>query len=83
MAGGASEGDLARAWAAVRAKAQTALRGRQGWTTPLRFTNRVLTGPFKSAAEAQKLVNDLTKAGVSSFVFTSAAGQKVDRLGGQ
>ena len=83
VAGGASEGDLARAWAAVRAKAQTALRGRQGWTTPLRFTNRVLTGPFKSAAEAQKLVNDLTKAGVSSFVFTSAAGQKVDRLGGQ
>ncbi|MBA4049000.1 MAG: SPOR domain-containing protein [Sphingomonas sp.] len=83
VAGGASEGDLARAWAAVRAKAPAALRGQQGWTTPLRFTNRVLAGPFKSAAEAQKLVNDLTKAGVSSFVFTSAAGQKVDRLGGQ
>ena len=83
VAGGASEGDLARAWAAVRAKAPAALRGQQGWTTPLRFTNRVLAGPFKSAAEAQKLVNDLTKAGVISFVFTSAAGQKVDRLSGQ
>lgn len=83
VAGGSSAGDLARAWAAVRAKAPAPLRGQQGWTTPLRFTNRVLAGPFKSAADAQALVNELTKAGVSSFVFTSAAGQKIDRLPGQ
>lgn len=83
VAGGSSEGDLARAWAAVKARAPAAFRGKQGWTTPLRFTNRVLTGPFKSVAEAQAFVNDLTKAGISSFVFSSAAGQQIDKLGGQ
>lgn len=81
VAGGASEGDLPKAWAAVRAKAPAAFRGKQGWSTPLRFTNRVLAGPFKSSAEAQAFVNDLTKAGISSFVFTSAAGQVIDKLG--
>ena len=83
VAGGASEGDLPKAWAAVRAKAPAAFKGKQGWSTPLRFTNRVLAGPFKSSAEAQSFVNELTKAGISSFVFTSAAGQKIDKLGGQ
>lgn len=83
VAGGARVGDLPKAWAAVKAKAPAAFRGRQGWTTPLRFTNRVLAGPFKSAGEAQAFVNELTKAGLSSFVFTSAAGQQIDKLDGQ
>jgi len=81
VAGGANEGDLRKAWAALLAKAPDLFRGRQGWTTPLRATNRVLTGPFASAAEAQAFVNRLSKAGLSGFVFTSAKGQKIDRLG--
>jgi hypothetical protein len=47
----------------------------------LRATNRVLTGPFKSVDEAQDFVNRLAKAELSGFVFTSAKGQKIDRLG--
>jgi Flp pilus assembly protein TadD len=80
VAGGAYEGDLPKAWASVKAKAPAAFAGRQGWTTPLRATNRVLAGPFKTDAEARAFVNQLTKAGVSSFSFTSDAGQPVKRL---
>lgn len=83
VAGGANEDTLEKAWNAVRAKAPDLFRGRQGWTTPLRATNRVLTGPFKTPEEAQDFVNKLGKAGLSGFVFTSTKGQKIDRLGGK
>ncbi|MBX9813112.1 MAG: SPOR domain-containing protein, partial [Sphingomonas sp.] len=53
---------------------------RQGFTTPLRATNRVLTGPFKTRDEAQEFVNQLAKSGLSSFVFESAGGQKIAKL---
>ena len=80
VAGGANPGDLGKAWKATTAKAPGAFRGRTGWSTPLRATHRVLTGPFKTQAEAQAFVNGLRKQGVSAFVFTSDAGQKVSRL---
>jgi Flp pilus assembly protein TadD len=80
VAGGATEGDLPKAWKAVKAKAPTAFAARSGWTTPLRATNRVLTGPFKTDAEARAFVNQLAKGGVSAFTFTSDAGQPVTRL---
>ncbi len=81
VAGGANEGDLRKAWAALQAKAPDLFRRKQGWTTPLRATNRVLAGPFKSSDEAQAFVNRMAKAGLSGFVFTSAKGQKIERLG--
>ena len=81
VAGGAREGDLPKAYAAVKAKAPTVFGTRGGYTTPLRATNRVLTGPFKTDAEARAFVNDLNKAGVSAFTFTSDSGQPVKKLG--
>jgi hypothetical protein len=81
VAGGAFEGDLIKAWEGVKAKAPAAFRGRQAWTTPLKATNRVLTGPFKTSAEAQAFVNMVAKSGISAFVFHSEPGQKIDRLG--
>jgi Flp pilus assembly protein TadD len=82
VAGGANQASLEKAWSALKTKAPDLFRNRQGWATPLRATNRVLTGPFKSEDEAQAFVNQMAKAGLSGFVFTSAKGQKVDRLGG-
>lgn len=79
VAGGASEGDLPRAWSAAQKKA-AALKGRQAYTTPLRATNRVVTGPFKTEAEARALVNQLARQGVSAFQFISVAGQKMTKL---
>ncbi len=80
VAGGSSVGDLPKEWARLRARGAAALQGKQAWTTPLRFTNRLLTGPFKSGDEAQNFVNQLTKAGITGFVFTSDDGQKIARL---
>ncbi len=79
VAGGANVDDLPKAWSALTAKNPT-LKKRQAWTTPLRFTNRLLTGPFASSAEAQAYVNTLGKDGLSAFAFQSEAGQKVTRL---
>ena len=82
VAGGATQGDLAKAWKNVRAKSSL-LANRAGYTTPLRATNRVVTGPFKTQDEAQAMVNKLSKDGVSAFTFTSEAGQKMTKLGGK
>lgn len=82
VAGGANEATLGREWARVSA-ATPSLKGKSGWTTPLRATNRILTGPFKTSAEAMATVNQLKKEGLSAFMFTSDAGQKVTRLGGK
>jgi len=79
IAGGANVAGLPAAWGIMAAKAP-GLKGRQAWTTPLRATNRLLTGPFKSDAEAQDFVNTLRKSGVQAFAFTSEAGQKVARV---
>lgn len=80
VAGGANEESLAREWKRVAGVA-AALKGKSGWTTPLRATNRILTGPLKTVSEANALVNQLKKDGISAFVFNSAAGQKVTPLG--
>lgn len=80
VAGGANAGDLDRAWRKLVDKSPAEFRGKQAWTTPLRFTNRLLTGPFKTSAEAQAFVNLLAKKGVSAFAWTSEAGQKIEKL---
>jgi hypothetical protein len=79
VAGGANKGDLDRAWAAVQKKSSV-LAGKKAYTTPLRATNRVVTGPYKTEAEARAMVNTLAKQGVSAFTFASEAGQKMTRL---
>lgn len=79
IAGGANVAGLPAAWALMAGKAPE-LKGRQAWTTPLRATNRLLTGPFKSDDEAQAFVNTLRNSGVQAFTFTSEAGQKVARV---
>ncbi|UVO51801.1 SPOR domain-containing protein [Sphingomonas sp. SUN019] len=79
VAGGANAGDLTKAWNAAQGKA-AALKGKTAYSTPLRATNRVVTGPYKTDAEAQAMVNTLAKQGVSAFTFTSEVGQKVTRL---
>jgi tetratricopeptide (TPR) repeat protein len=80
VAGGANESTLPKEWEKVRAKAPAAFKGKSGWTTPLRATNRVLAGPFKTNDEARAFVNALSKEGLSAFTFTSEAGQKVTKL---
>ena len=81
VASGAYEGDLPKAFGAAKSKAAAVFGSRGGWSTPLRATNRVLTGPFKTDAEARAFVNQLAKAGVPASTFTSDPGQVVTKLG--
>ena len=80
VAGGATKADLPKAWAKLKGKVPTLAKGQSVATTPLRFTNRLLVGPFKSADDAQDYVNRMSKNGLSGFVFTSAKGQDVEKL---
>lgn len=80
VAGGARVADLPKDWRRVVAKSPAAFRGKGAWTTPLRATNRLLAGPFKSGDEAQAFVNTIGKDGLSGFAWQSEAGQKIDRL---
>lgn len=80
VAGGADEKSLPTTWKKLVKQAPAAFKGKTAWTTPLRATNRLLTGPFKNADAAQDFVNMLKKAGMTGFVFTSDAGQKIAKL---
>ena len=80
VAGGANEAALVLSWNIMKGRAPAAFKGKQGWTTPLRATNRVLAGPFKTDEEARAFVNLLAKSGVQAFTFTSEAGQKITKL---
>ena len=80
VAGGADKAALPREYARLKAKAPKLLGARSAWTTPLNATNRLLVGPFASSKEAQAFVNQLKTEQMSGFAWTSAAGQKVEKL---
>lgn len=80
VAGGANKEDMDKAWAGVKKKAPELMKGRTPMTTPLRATNRLLVGPFKSEDEAQAFVNKMSGKGVSGFTFKSGKGQKVEKV---
>jgi hypothetical protein len=80
IAGGANEAAMTREFLRVKAKAPKLLAARTAWTTPLRATNRLLVGPFKSAEEAQEFVNELAKLDLPAFSWTSPAGQEIAKL---
>ncbi|MFK3888960.1 SPOR domain-containing protein [Sphingomonas sp. NPDC079357] len=82
VASGANADDMPKAWKSAQAKAD-ALAGKRAYTVPNRATNRLVTGPYKTEAEARAAVNALKKQGLSAFTFTSEAGQKMTRLGGK
>ena len=64
----------------LKAKVPKLLADKSGWSSPLGATNRVLIGPFKSSTEAQELVNQLAKSDITSFSWTSPAGQEIAKL---
>lgn len=80
VAGGANERALPREWKRVTAKAPDQFKGRTPYTVAANATNRLLAGPFETAAEARRFVNALAKAGVDAFAWTSAAGQEIAKL---
>jgi hypothetical protein len=80
IAGGANKESLPREFARLKAKAPTLFKGKTGWTASVRATNRLLVGPFKTDREARDFVNQLSKAQLAGFAWTSSAGQAIEKL---
>jgi Flp pilus assembly protein TadD len=80
VATGANESGLPLTWKRLKEKAPEAFKGLSPSSAPFKATNRLLVGPFKTQAEARKLVAQLGKAGVQVFVFTSEAGQEIAKV---
>lgn len=80
VAGGANKHDLPRAYARLKEKAPKLFAGKTAWTTPLRATNRLLVGPFKTEKEAREFVNQLAKVHLAAFSWTSQEGQEIAKL---
>jgi len=80
VASGANDAYLGQAWKTITAKAPQAFRGKAGYSQSVRATNRVMTGPFKTDAEARAFVNQLAKQGVPAYSVTTDAGEPVAKL---
>lgn len=77
---GANKAVMDNEWRRLVKEAPEQLRGRKPYLSPWRSNFRLLTGPFESEAAAQEFVTKLKKSGVSSYQWTSPAGQAVDTL---
>lgn len=77
---GAKKDMMDNEWRRLMKEAPDVLRARKPYISPWRSNFRLLTGPFESEAAAQDFITKLRKAGVSSFQWTSPAGQAVDTL---
>lgn len=71
---------LAFDWRRIVRKAGGKLDGKGPFVTPWVEANRLLAGPYDSAEVARDMVRELKKLGVDSFPFTSAEGEKIDKL---
>ncbi len=81
VATGAYKPDLGKEWSKLQDKYRALLARRNAWTTPLNRTNRLLTGPFRTANEAQAFVNRAAGSGFMISAFTSVTGQPVEPIG--
>lgn len=82
VATGRNESGLGLTWRKLQAD-NAALKGQSAWFAPFKATNRIVVGPFKSAAAARELVNKLDKGGLQANVWNSDAGEDVTRVGGK
>jgi hypothetical protein len=64
----------------LRQAAPELLRTRQAWWARNGSSERLLVGPFATAAEAQAFVTQLSRKSVAAFPWTSDAGEEVERL---
>ena len=71
---------LAFDWRRLQREGGPLLAGHSAYTARWGQTRRLLTGPYKSEAEADKAVAALKKKGLDSFEFTSDEGEEVTPL---
>lgn len=82
VAAGRNKPALAFDWRKFAKEDPAVFKGQKPFVTTWGQTNRLLTGPFASAKEADAFVAKLKKAGrEGAFAWTSPAGQVIDELG--
>lgn len=59
-----------------------ALKGQSAYIGPMGNMHRLLVGPFESGSAASTLVNEMAKAGIKTFAWTSPAGVAIEKLPG-
>ncbi len=64
-------------WRRISGQASDLLADYAAYYAAWGANNRLVTGPFPSASEAQAMVSRLSAGGVPSFVFTSIGGERV------
>ncbi len=67
-------------WRRISRKADTLLDGKGPFVTKWVEANRLLAGPYPSAAAAREVMNKLKALDIDSFTFTSDPGQSIDKL---
>lgn len=67
-------------WRRIVRNSDGLLDDAEAFTAPWGQTNRLLTGPFDSADEAQDMVSSLAGEGVDSFRFSSREGDEIQSL---
>ena len=67
-------------WRRIARKADGKLDGKGPFVTKWVEANRLLAGPYDSAAKAREMVRELKAMGIDSFTFTSAKGERIDDL---
>ncbi|MCB2061614.1 MAG: tetratricopeptide repeat protein [Novosphingobium sp.] len=81
---GRDKAAMAFDWRRLARKAPEVFHGRKPYVSEMGQTNRMLTGPFESAAAANKFIGELREADIDGpYVWTSPAGQVVDALPGR
>ncbi|WP_305098230.1 SPOR domain-containing protein [Croceibacterium aestuarii] len=80
VATGRDIGALGFDWRRIQRKAGPLLKSNDAFTASWGQTNRLVTGPYDSEAEALKTVKSLKDKGLDTFAFTSEQGEEVRPL---
>lgn len=67
-------------WRRISRNAQSLLDGKGPFVTPWVEANRLLAGPYPSAAAAREAVTRLKAIGIDAFSFASPRGQEIETL---
>ncbi|KPL69697.1 hypothetical protein SZ64_17305 [Erythrobacter sp. SG61-1L] len=75
---GQNRSAIAFTWRKLQKEQSKLFGSRKGYVAQWGRTNRLLTGPFGSAKEANAFIAKLKAEGIDCFVFTSSAGEEVE-----
>jgi Flp pilus assembly protein TadD len=80
LAGGAKSERMPIEYKRIKGKKPALFAKRTPYVAELKGWTRLLVGPFKSEDESQEYVNQLAKADIDGFSWTSPTGQTIEKL---